>query len=108
MLVSHSLALLAMGLVSVAQEHGEVERGVGVVHERTSGGTYARRHALVIGIDTYEDPAYPDLGYAVADARAVARILVERYGFAQDDVRLVLDGAPLQRRLQGLRRVRER
>lgn len=91
MLLSRSLALLAVGVVTAAQDHGEVERGVGVVHDGTSGTTYARRHALVIGIDAYEDPAYPDLGYAAADARAVARILVERYGFAQEDVRLVLD-----------------
>ena len=41
---------------------------------------YANRHALIIGIDEYQDPGFPDLSYAVADARAVAKVLVEKYG----------------------------
>ncbi len=53
---------------------------------------YRRRHALVVGIDDYTGTGFPSLGYAVADARAVARILIERYGFEQEDVKLLLDG----------------
>jgi hypothetical protein len=32
---------------------------------------YAVRHALVIGIDRYEDPGFPKLSYAVADAKSI-------------------------------------
>ncbi|MFT5477997.1 MAG: sulfatase activating formylglycine-generating enzyme [Planctomycetota bacterium] len=59
--------------------------------EESSSSAYGRRHALVIGIDEYEDAAYPDLGYAVADARAVAKILIESYGFESEDVRLIVN-----------------
>ena len=53
--------------------------------------TYANRHALVIGIDEYEDPGYPDLGYAVADARAIAKIVVEQFQFPEGNVKLLLN-----------------
>ena len=33
---------------------------------------YARRHGLVVGIDEYDDQGDSDLGYAAADAQAVA------------------------------------
>ena len=62
------LALLAV------QDQEEPQRGVGVISSEQSSTGYARRHALVVGIDDYQDPAYPDLGCAVADARAVARV----------------------------------
>jgi formylglycine-generating enzyme required for sulfatase activity len=53
--------------------------------------SYGRRHALVIGINDYEDPAFPDLGYAVADAQAIAKQLVDRFGFETDRVLLILN-----------------
>ena len=37
------------------------------------------RHALVIGIDTYNDPKLPKLSKATNDAKAIANIL-ENYG----------------------------
>ncbi len=41
----------------------------------------ARQYALVIGIDHYDDPKFPTLKTAVADASDVARVLHDRYGF---------------------------
>jgi len=68
------------------------KRGVSLDEVAEASSTaYGRRHALVIGIDEYEDAAYPDLGYAVADARAVAKILIESYGFESEDVRLIVN-----------------
>ena len=43
--------------------------------------TPARRLALVIANDTYDDPAFPQLATPVADAEEVARILKQRFGF---------------------------
>jgi len=81
----------------VNQEAGASTRGVALVEvEESSSSAYGRRHALVIGIDEYEDAAYPDLGYAVADARAVAKILIESYGFESEDVRLIVNGDATQ------------
>jgi len=69
------------------------ERGIEVVneHEAVAQPAYVRRHALIVGINAYKDPGYQDLGYAVADAEAVAAILIEDYGFPQEDVLLILN-----------------
>jgi uncharacterized caspase-like protein len=47
-----------------------------------------RFHALVIGNDAYRAPGLPRLRTARSDARAVASLLADRYGFA---VRTLLD-----------------
>ena len=44
------------------------------------------RWALVIGIDHYEDATINDLQYCVADAKAMARALVDIGGFAPEQV----------------------
>lgn len=50
-----------------------------------------RRHALVIGIDQYPNfPAKPLEG-CVRDAHLMASLLRERFGFAGDELRLLLD-----------------
>ena len=50
-------------------------------HGAAGVGTF---RALVIGIDEYEDPEIPDLNTAVSDARAVASVLENQYGFRVD------------------------
>ncbi|MEW6742475.1 MAG: SUMF1/EgtB/PvdO family nonheme iron enzyme [Planctomycetota bacterium] len=55
------------------------------------GPTYPGRHAVVIGIDAYEDPGFQDLTYAVRGAQALAGLLVKRYAFAPENVRLILN-----------------
>lgn len=87
------LALAVLLTLTVASAQGtSEERGFGVGDESALlSPTYRRRHAVIIGIDAYEDPGYPDLAHAVSDARAVTRILIDRYGFAREDVQLILD-----------------
>lgn len=51
--------------------------------------SYSKSHALVIGINKYENTG--PLTFAVNDATAVAKILEEKYGFAPEDVTLLLD-----------------
>jgi formylglycine-generating enzyme required for sulfatase activity len=89
-------ALLLPSLVSsvLAQDSNSPQsRGVEIPSSSTEPlpASYGRRHALVMGINDYDDPAFPDLGYAVADARAIAKQLVDRFGFEADRVRLVLN-----------------
>ncbi len=62
------------------------ERGIGL---RGSGGQslqsfYRESWAIVIGIDDYLNA--PRLKYAVKDAKGVAQVLVERYGFKKENV----------------------
>ncbi len=93
------VALVAMATclgVGSAQdpEGGEGEtRGMPLTEPKPASASqlYARRHALVVGIDHYQHSAFPTLGYAVADAKAIAKILVERYGFPEEEVHLLTD-----------------
>lgn len=64
----------------------------------------ARNFALVVGINDYR--RLPGLKTAVADARAVAEVLSERYAFAPENVRLLLnaDRAGILGALADLRR----
>jgi WD40 repeat protein/uncharacterized caspase-like protein len=64
-----------------------------LLEDHTAPAGYMSRHALIVGIDAYENPGWPDLSYAVADAQAVRDALVQDYDFAEEDVLLLLDGA---------------
>src|SRR5215470_7925305 len=69
------------------------DRGAKAV-DTTQGGLaldYTARHAVVIGIDKYDDGAFPHLSYAVADAKAFAELLIEKFGFEKSEVRLLLN-----------------
>ena len=55
-------------------------------------------HAVVVGIDRYSDPDIRKLGYARADAEAVAE-LIERIHPAERDIRLLLDEAATKRNI---------
>ena len=54
---------------------------------------YGASHALVIGIDDYQDAAFPDLKHAVRDAEGVAQVLIEKLGFPEENVRLLRNDA---------------
>lgn len=59
------------------------------------------RCAVVVGVDRYPDPALSDLRGAVADARAMAALLVERFGFAAGAVELLVDAAATAAAIEG-------
>jgi hypothetical protein len=52
----------------------------------------ARRLALIIANDTYEDPAFPTLATPMADAEALRGLLEKRFGFS---TRLEADGGAI-------------
>jgi hypothetical protein len=64
------------GAGSVASAGGS--GGVGAV---PAGVRLGNNYAIVIGNDSYQDPAFPDLKSAVSDATAVQQVLKQRYGF---------------------------
>ncbi|XXT21580.1 caspase family protein [Sorangium sp. So ce429] len=51
------------------------------------------RFAVIVGIDAYGHPGVPRPRGAVNDARALFQVLIARYGFLPENVRLLLDGA---------------
>lgn len=58
----------------------------------------AKRFALVIGVDEYEDTQINKLEGAVNDARGLASALVQFAGFPKDQVILLASGEPVERR----------
>ena len=66
------------------------DRGVSVVSEAVSkAGNWGRYHALVIGINEYEK--WRPLQTAVKDATVLRNLLVDRYGFDEKNVVLLVD-----------------
>jgi len=84
MAIAFSLACFSLQpLAARAQD----TRGFDPPAPSTQPGDNGNYYALVIGIDDYRPPM-PRLKTAVNDARAIARLLAERYGF---QVKLLLD-----------------
>jgi uncharacterized caspase-like protein len=86
--------VLAMPILATAQDGVPVERAARPVEATPANDleqTYSARHALVVGIDHFKDAAFASLGHAVADAKAVAQLLIEKYAFAKVNVHLLLD-----------------
>ncbi|MEW6741317.1 MAG: caspase family protein [Planctomycetota bacterium] len=107
------LMAVRAGAQERAQEPGEPEA---VAQERAAqpldapsgeelSQDYAARHALIISIDKYDDPGFPDLSYAVADAQGMAKLLMSELGFPEENVRLLVNGqatrAEVNRALEG-------
>lgn len=55
--------------------------------------------ALIVGINEYQGP--PKLKTAVADAMGIRNVLVERYGFKPDHVKLLLNAEATRSRIEG-------
>ncbi|MEW6744251.1 MAG: SUMF1/EgtB/PvdO family nonheme iron enzyme [Planctomycetota bacterium] len=97
--------LLLAGPGVIRSAHGtpqDTERGALPLEQEGQdlSFTYTGRHALVIGINQYRDPAFPDLGYAVTDARGIADVLNKRLGFPEDRVRLIENEAATKAALE--------
>jgi hypothetical protein len=60
--------------------------------EGRSGSPSGRNHALIIGIGVYDN--WPELAGRAEAARAVAAVLMERYGFEKSDMVLLTDDTP--------------
>jgi hypothetical protein len=91
--LSHAgaLALAALAACSLAQEAS------------------AERHALLIGIGRYADSRIKPLEGPVHDVQALRSLLVERWGFAAEDVRVLVDAeASRARILEEIRALVER
>lgn len=55
--------------------------------------------ALIVGINDYQGP--PKLKTAVADATGIRNVLIERYGFKPDHVKMLLNSEATRSRIEG-------
>ncbi|MEI7584473.1 caspase family protein [Runella sp.] len=63
--------------------------------ERTTNPTpkesFGVYHALIIGVQDYQDPRISDLVYPVTDAKNVKQMLLDNYNFRAENVKLLLN-----------------
>ncbi len=92
---SRSLLPAVVALLTLAPAAWAAKEGKDLRVDATPGGarTSSGFWALVVGIDQYENPEISRLNYAVADAKAFARALVERAGYPADQVKVMTSDA---------------
>ncbi|HKS28829.1 MAG TPA: caspase family protein [Pyrinomonadaceae bacterium] len=83
----------------VPQALGQPDRGIGVKPGETIRQLplKAKRFAIVIGVDRYDDTQISTLGGAVNDAKTLANALVQYAGFPADQVTLLASDQPIER-----------
>ena len=83
------LTVLLSSSLLIAQQ----ERGFRNIVRDPDTGTEIRAYneswAVIIGIDKYQNA--PQLDYAVADARAIGKLLTDKFGFLDKNIRILVD-----------------
>ena len=82
--IGRRAALLALGGLSLAGQSG-------CGGAAPKGPTRPQGYALIVGVNHYPSEAIPDLKGAVHDAQNMAALLVDRYGFPKDHVKVITD-----------------
>jgi len=99
--------VLAGVLIAAAAEAGEGrDKGFAPAvstAEALDAALAPRRVAVLVGVDTYEDPAFPDLRHAAADARDLGAALARATGGGFDEVKVVSGAASRAQVLSTLR-----
>jgi hypothetical protein len=94
-------ALIALLLLTlfVPRAEAQNDRGIGVKPGETVRQLplKAKRFAIVIGVDRYDDTQISTLGGAVNDAKTLANALVQYAGFPGDQVTLLASDQPVER-----------
>ena len=52
---------------------------------------YENSYAVIIGINNYNSENVKDLGYAVEDAESIANLLIDKLGYKEENIHLLLD-----------------
>jgi hypothetical protein len=81
-----------MNFVIQRASAGDSDAGRGVGSADEPGETVTStgiNYALIIGIQTYDDPAIPDLDEPVADAEQLKEVLAKNYAFESSHVKLL-------------------
>lgn len=59
-----------------------------------------RKHALLVGINQYQSTEIPNLRGAVNDVLAMKAMLLERYGFQEEDITVLIDKEATSQRIE--------
>ena len=96
-----SLLCVHMLLSIPAPAADETARGAGPVIKAIPGEVpiQGQYRALIIGINDYQGP--PKLKTAVADATGIRDVLVDRYGFKTENIKLLLNAEATRSRIEG-------
>jgi hypothetical protein len=91
-----SLLLLTLFILPAQAQN---DRGLGIKPGETVRQlpNKAKRYAIVIGVDRYDDTQITTLGGAVNDAKTLANALVQYAGFPGDQVTLLASDQPVER-----------
>lgn len=103
-----ALPLLAAALLAGCAHDGLSPRGfrsAASTADELAAVLENRKIAVLVGVDRYRHPAFPDLKFAAADAEAVAALLQTPDGGSFDEV-VLLDEAELTTRASVLARLR--
>lgn len=103
--ILHRLLVACIFLTVTTAPGIAAERGVSVTGPQgPPQNAWGRYHALIIGIDTYQQ--WPGLKTAVKDATELRDVLVSRYGFQPENVTLLINEAASRRQIiAALRRI---
>jgi hypothetical protein len=98
-IISTLLLWVALSLIPAPAGGQENDRGVRLRPSESvkSLPAYAKRYALVIGVDQYADTQITTLGGASNDAKALANALVEHAGFPGEQVTVLASDQPAER-----------
>ncbi len=93
-----AIAMLLLALF-VPQASAQNDRGIGLKPAETVRQlpAKAKRYAIVIGVDRYDDTQITTLGGSVNDAKTLANALVQYAGFPADQVTLLASDQPTER-----------
>lgn len=89
-----SLFVAGLAILASAQSDGTA-RDLVIARSSTPAGlpVYTGSHALIVGINRYPKLSKDkQLAHAVDDATAMAKVLIDSYGFKKSEVRLLTDG----------------
>ena len=82
------ILLFTVSVLSIAFSKNTV-RGLLKSSNIAPADIYSSQWALIIGIDNYQD--FPQLRYAVEDAKSIQTLLMTQYGFPEGNITLLLD-----------------
>jgi len=83
-----SLFIFTLISISIGQSENTV-RGLLRSSDIAPSDIYNNQWALIVGIDKYHD--FPQLNYAVADAKSMKTLLNTQYGFPEENIIMLLD-----------------
>lgn len=83
--------VLFCGSATFAQQ----TRGLKITNDLRSSSTadfYDNSYAVIVGINDYQDPNVTNLDYAVADAESIKELLIRKFNYKKDNIKLFLNG----------------